>query len=133
MKRTLRLAGIHDDGARFRDSYPFPSAAASALTPSTRSGSASRSLPFPFSHPENAASRGTFAPAPAATSPLVPRSSRPIDPAHPANLMGVLPTSDLIRQIDQTLDRIKAKANDLRDQIDTNFSFPDGDNHPRAA
>ncbi|MGE3107036.1 MAG: hypothetical protein AB7G11_08045 [Phycisphaerales bacterium] len=121
MKRPLRLAGTREVGATFRDSYPFPVAAAASLKPSAPRLAATTPLPFPLSHPEN-------------LTPRVPtlHSRKGARPA--PEMLGVIPTDDLIRQIDATLDRIKASTDDLRDQIET-YPFPgtDGDDSPRAA
>lgn len=132
MNRQLRLSRSSDTAATFRDSYPFPSAAASALTPSAPPMSSSKTLPFPFSHPENmpVTPRVTIRPEAIGREPSEPLRGRA--KAAP-NMMGIIPTDELIRQIDQTLDRIKLKTEDLRDQID-NYHFPSEDeDRPRAA
>lgn len=137
MKRPLRLAGIKDESAKFRDSYPFPSAAASALKPSAPMLPPGMKLPCPFSHPENLAPRGpkigtAHSSKVSDGATQSPGSSSSHDPAHPANLLGIMPTHDLLREIDRSLDRITTITNDLREQVDT-LPFPGDDDHPRAA
>ena len=115
MNQLKLSGGDGDTSMTFRDSYPFPSGAASLMTPSSPRLGPNLPLPFPFSHPENAG----------------PRPARATPDEH------VINTTELVTQIESTLDRMKSRLDDFKTQLDT-YPFPGGGEardpfRPRAA
>jgi len=109
----LKLTKEPEERATFRDCYPFPCAAASAMTPTSPKMKSTTPLRFPLSHPEN---------GPGAAPPVGMPGGE------------ITRNADLVRDIEATLDRMTSRLADVRNHLDSTFPFrDDDDDRPRAA
>lgn len=122
MKSHLRLCTNSNNQpaeAPPRDSYPFPSEAASHLTRSApnfaRLNPLPFPLPFPHSHPENSAPRRGAS----GSKVRVPVGD-------------VLMTDDLIRNVFGAIDKLQGGINAACDELDS-YQFPVEEDRPFAA